>query len=391
MPSLAKYKTSLGLDGRTLGEVRKSESDKIMEWTWDDDIAQQIAYQFDMYHDPDPRKLDDLKPTKDMIPLDIKFIRHTSQTLDKDAISFHLQMKPSQECNVPYYQKYKDMYGSRWPLGMYVLIRDSKGKYNRWMVVAEADFNDLQFPTWELLRCDYTFQYIIRGQKYEIAGVLQSQNSYNSGIWSDDKTTIVQDQQKFVVPLNRDTEQLYYDLRMIIDAKVLTEPRAWKISKVNRISPNGLVRVTLAQDFFNPNDDYIEVDENGIVQGMWADYLKDIEPTEHEVIPQPTNLYSKITYSGNQNPEVKVGGSYKTYTVKFYNDEGEVDFKYGHWTYEINGKDVSELLNYSAPTPNTVKVKLTQSCEEFIGEDLVISYISNDGIKSSVTMNIIGL
>ena len=29
--------------------------------------------------------------------------------------------------------------------------------------------------------------------------------------------------------------------------------------------------------------------------------------------------------------------------------------------------------------------------EDFIGEDLVISYISNDGIKSSVTMNIIGL
>lgn len=210
-------------------------------------------------------------------------------------------------------------------------------------------------------------------------------------IWTDDKTTIVQDQQKFVVPLNRDTEQLYYDLRMIIDAKVLTEPRTWKISKVNRISPNGLTRVTLAQDFFNPNDDYIEVDENGIVQGMWADYFKDIPPEEHEVIPQPTNLYSKITYSGNKNPEVKVGGSYKTYTVKFYNDEGEVDLKYGHWTFEINEKDVSELLNYSTPSPDSIKVKLTQGCEEFIGEDLVISYISNDGIKSSVTMNIIGL
>ena len=118
MPSLTKYKNTLGLDGRTLGEVRKSESDKIMEWTWDGDIAQQIAYQFDMYHDPNPRQLDDLKPTKDMIPLDIKFIRHTSQTLDKDAISFHMQMKPSQECNVPYYQKYVDMYGSRWPLGL---------------------------------------------------------------------------------------------------------------------------------------------------------------------------------------------------------------------------------------------------------------------------------
>ena len=391
MPSLAKYKNTLGVDGNTLGEVRKSQAHKVMDWTWDGDISQQIAYQFDMYHDPNPRKLDDFKPTKDMIPLDIKFIRHTSQTLDKDAISFHMLLKHSQECNVDYYKKYVDMYNSRWPLGMYILIKDSKGRYNRWLVVAEADYNDLQFPTWELLRCDHTFQYIVQGKKYEVAGVLQSQNSYNSGIWSDDKTTIVQDQQKFVVPLNRDTELLYYDLRMIIDAKVITTPRAWKISKVNRISPNGLSRVTLAQDFYNPASDYIEIDENGIVQGMWADYYNNAPLETNEDIPLVSNIYSKITYSGNKNPEVKVGGSYKTYTVKFYNDEGEVDFKYGHWTFEINNQDVSEYLDYNSQSSDTIKIKLKQDCEDFIGEDLVISYISNDGIKSSVAMNIIGL
>jgi len=45
--------------------------------------------------------------------------------------------------------------------------------------------------------------------------------------------------------MTRDTETLFYNHRMIIDAKVETEPRAWLISKINRISPNGICRITL--------------------------------------------------------------------------------------------------------------------------------------------------
>jgi hypothetical protein len=51
--------------------------------------------------------------------------------------------------------------------------------------------------------------------------------------------------------MTRETETLFYNIRMIIDAKVETEPRAWLISKVNRISPNGICRVTLTQDNFD--------------------------------------------------------------------------------------------------------------------------------------------
>ena len=135
-----------------------------------------------MYNDPDPTKLNDMEPTRDMVPLDIKFIRYTSQTLAKDAVSYHLQIKPSQECNVDYYKMYEDMYHSVWPLGLYLLCKDSKKRYNRWMVVANADVDDLQFPTWELLRCDYVFQYILDGVKWNVPGVSRSQNSYNKTV-----------------------------------------------------------------------------------------------------------------------------------------------------------------------------------------------------------------
>ena len=183
MPSFNKYSKFLGTTGRTIGEVRQEEANRLMEWTWDGDIASQVAYQFDMYHDPDPYALNDVKPTRYMVPIEIKFIKHTSQTLAKDQVSFHLQLKPSQKCNVNYYSMYEEMYGAHWPLGEYLLIKDSEGRYNRWLVVADADYNQLQFVTYELLRCDHTFQYIVDGKRQEVAGVLQSQNSYNNNCY----------------------------------------------------------------------------------------------------------------------------------------------------------------------------------------------------------------
>jgi len=73
----------------------------------------------------------------------------------------------------------------------------------------------------------------------------------SKGIFRDYKIQSVEDQQKFAVPMTRETETLFYNIRMIIDANVETEPRCWLISKVNRISPTGICRVTLTQDNFD--------------------------------------------------------------------------------------------------------------------------------------------
>ena len=87
------------------------------------------------------------------------------------------------------------------------------------------------------------------------------------------KIQSVEDQQKLAVPMTRDTETLFYNVRMLVDTKV-DNPRAWLISKVNRISPNGICRITLAQDIFDQHTDYIEKDKNGDIIGMWANYYK---------------------------------------------------------------------------------------------------------------------
>ena len=234
--------------------------------------------------------------------------------MDKDQVSYHVQFKPSHECCVDYYDDvFIKKYDSLYPLGLYIDIPDNKGKYNKWLIVDKADHYAPQFSTYQVLPCDHVFQWIFKGQKYEMCGVLRSQNSYNSGLWTDYKITSIEDQQKFTVPLNDITEHLWYNQRMIIDAKVSTEPRAWEISKINRISPNGLVEVTLAQDSFDQNHDYIERDSNGNIIGMWADYYRTIVK-EEIVTDKEINYYSSITYSGVK-PQIKIGGTYKKFKL----------------------------------------------------------------------------
>ena len=382
MPTLADYKTRLGMHGQNNGQARKSHADQIVEATWYNDLATRTCYLFDFEHDPQPYQLNDLTPDETMqTPVDLKYIVYSSQTYAKDAITYHIQFKPSEDGNdslVPYYEElFKNRYDASFPCGLYALIPDNHGVYNKWLIVDTANYNDPQFSTYEVLRCDKVFQWIHQNKKYQMCGVLRSQNSYNSGIWIKYDVEKVEDQSVFVLPLTRDTEHLFYNTRMIIDNKVLTEPRAWKITKVNRLDANGLTKITLAQDRFDSHKDYIELDNNGNVIGMWADYFQEgqAEPTDaHEQLP---DLYSVTTYSGLA-PEIKIGGGYKTLLTEFYKD-GQKIVPYGcTWTFAIrDGETVTPivsgtLIDVVTLAGNKMKVKFLGD-DSYIGKVLMIT------------------
>ena len=79
-----------------------------MENTWDESIESRVAYIYDYYHDSEPTVIRGLSSDKDelKLPLEIKYLKNSSQTYNKDQVTFHLQMKPSQICNVPYYEEF---------------------------------------------------------------------------------------------------------------------------------------------------------------------------------------------------------------------------------------------------------------------------------------------
>lgn len=389
MPSLNMYRESL--NSKNVGEALKKQSDDIMNSTWWNDIASTVGYLYDCEHDSYPTKLYGLDPENDAnkIPIDVKAVKNASQTYEKDYVTTHIMLRPGQKCNVDYYDTaFERRYNARFPIGLYIDIKDSDGEYHRWLIVERANsLNVRQFPTYEILPCDKVIQYIFDGVRHQVAGVLRSQNSYNAGVYSDYVITKPEDQQKLILPLNRETEKIYYDQRMIIDTGVITEPRAWSVSKVNRISPNGITRLTFAQDKFDPKRDYIEYDEVGNVIGMWADYYSVMESPVDKT-EDIIDLRSIINHTG-ANTKLKVGGSYKTLTVSFFNKEEPIDPISGKWSFTIDGEDILEALTVVQNDDYTVKIKAPTD-PMYIGKIMTVAYVT-DKTTATLDMEIIAL
>ena len=122
-----------------------------------------------------------------------------------------------------------------------------------------------------------------------------------SGLWVDFRFQQPEDQTKFALPLNRDTEHLYYNTYLVIDANVLTEPRVFQISKINRSNSKGIAVFTCTQELANQHTLKADYDEDGNVTAWWADW-NDTEvppsPAISDDLSTPSSIKSVITCSG---------------------------------------------------------------------------------------------
>lgn len=417
MPSFMKYKQHNA--SLTNGEAIKRQSDMVMENTWYNDIQSKKAYIYDYYHDDEPLKYMGLSPehSKTKTPIDIKFIINAYNSESKDVVGKHIQFKPSfnwrNEYSLSYYKDcFEDKYSSEFPIGMYLDIPDEKGIYRKWLVTEIANTYDLQFPTWYILPIDHIFQWVHEGIKYQMCGVSRSQNSYNSGKWVDNIFTSTENQRKCCLPMNDISSTLFYDKRIVLSAPI-KEPITWSVTKVEQTSPKGISRLTFAQGYWDEHKDvfeYEEIEIDGTINrftssvyysdkkiiGMWASY------NDSSIVPmdkddsKPITDYSVVTYSGIK-PEINTGGSYKKFTVNFYNQDNElIDFKEGTWSFSIDGEDADDKIailthdESSDVEENQIKVKVNKN-NNLIKKILVVSYESDNGIKSNVEMEIRGL
>lgn len=121
MINLSTYKRLLGSKGSSEGHARKIQSDMIMEYTWNRDLQAKVCYLYDYFHDDEPSKNKDLNSMTSLTktPIEAKFIISTYNTDDQDQVSYHIQFKPSQECNVDYYESnLAKLCGSEFPIGL---------------------------------------------------------------------------------------------------------------------------------------------------------------------------------------------------------------------------------------------------------------------------------
>ena len=258
---------------------------------------------------------------------------------------------------------------------MYLDIPDEKGVYRKWLIVKREVGN--QFIKYLVLPCNYEFMWIERNKQERIKRkmwcVLRSQNSYNSGLWEDDIFTTTENQKKCWLPMNVITEKIWYtssnnqNMRVLVSA-FTDKPIAWNISKVENTNEFGIQMLTLYQDFFNQHVDFIEKDKDGNIIGLWADYYdSDIIPLEHTNESNTLKIIGKINASSSI---IKVGGSYKTLTLKIYDTIGtEITDYYSNALFnwycyvdEINITNEQSLITWrSGEEFNKQKIKFSNN------------------------------
>lgn len=214
-----------------------------------------------------------------------------------------------------------------------------------------------------------------------------------SGLWIDFKFQQPEDQTKFALPLNRDTEHLYYNTYLVIDAAVKTEPRVWQISKINRSNSKGIAVFTCTQELANQHTLKADYDEDGNVTAWWADW-NDTEvppfPAISDDASTPSSIKSVITCSGKSI--IKIGGSAKTFTLTYYDEEGNVsDYTPGYWALWIDNKRVSNSIVEYIETDDPHKLKI-----KFLGDDSYIGKIlkirnTSDDVVAELDVEIIAL
>lgn len=393
MPKLDYYRRK---HKTTIGQIHKAQSDMVMEATWDTDIASRIGWFYDQDNDDQFNQEYNInsEKSKTKIPVEIKFFEMEYNSLAKDEVSQHIMFKPSYQPNIPYYDdKFAKPLHAEFPIGLYCDIADSRGVYQRWLVVGQYREHTNQFPSYLVLPCNHKLQWIYKGKKFESWCVLRSQNSYNSGLWTDYRITSQENQKIVWLPFNDKTKTIFYDQRIAISQERET-PVAWSCSKVEDMTVKGIARYTFKQDKWDQHRDYIEYDNDNNVVGIWCDWFDNgIIPSDNDATPSV--IHSTITYSGIK-PEIKIGGSYKKFTVTFYNNDEQVNHHNGIWKFTIDESDVSDLLEvkyFGDSTDlleNQCKIKFIGG-DKYIGKTIVAAYESIDGITSNVEMNLIGL
>lgn len=367
--NLYNYKRVLRQAGLTEGQVKKHQSDVIMEETWNRDLQSKKAYIYDYYHD-DQKDLGKgmvYSSTTSKVPVDIKFIITQYGTLAKDQVEYHVMFRPSEDFSrLPYFKEYEEKFGNEAPIGAYLDIPDDQGVYRKWLICSKEIAN--QFVKYSVLPCNYHFHWIYKNKRYDMWGVIRLRSSYSSGTWTDYLMTEPENQDQIWLPMNDISKLLYYDQRLIISSPSLERPLTWQISKVENVHPFGINKLTVSQCKFDPDTDKK-------IDGWWyADYAKEgIEPTWDQEV-DPLNL--SISWVG-ANPNIKIGGSSKKYIAN--GSESALT-----WEFEIDGKNILSMLKVDCQDNYCL---VSTENEDLANKVMTIRVIQDDGLMAELSVH----
>jgi len=317
------YNARMSALGGYEGNVRRNNSQKIMDASWMRDTATEPVYV---------KWVDSGLPIIDEFDevLYAKYNVKTYHNITGDAVAYLLQFKLEDMKNRPdirvgsYVQRYNEMNEPEW-----------------WLIIHYDDRP--QFRQFSILKCTWTYKWVSvkDGHRivYECLGAPRKQNSYNSGVWLDYTTQTVENQEVMWLPTNSDTKTIHYDCKFLKSEVGRMPPLAYKVSKIEDTGTRGITRFTMTQEQYDPSHDNAEL----LIANYYVSAVEP-EPAIHEENLTMSNF--EITYSGS--PIIRAGGGFKKFTLRQYINDELVD---------VNISDEQDIWDISFPDGDITKIK----------------------------------
>ena len=256
--NINSYKNYLSTRGNTLGQVKRTQSDVIMNNTFTLDPTYKKVYIL----------------TKEGWKWeDVKYQFHSAPSISKDAVDYYLQFRPK----------------VHYPVGSYVIVPDDTSPdinlegseiddpfmqpiYNRtqwWIIVGRDEAN--AYVRYMILKCDWDFRWIYKGKIMSCWACSKNANSYTSGIWRDEYSMSSDNLTSAFIPDTYhvygeklkelglcDTRTIMYEQRFFMSNNDL-EPKIYQVTKITDINPQGIIKLSIKQDELNEKRDNIKL------------------------------------------------------------------------------------------------------------------------------------
>jgi len=186
------------------------------------------------------------------------------------------------------------------------------------------------------------------------------------------KMTITSDTtRKIKLPFDEITREFFIGKRFMGEV-VGEKPQCWKITDVDVESERGLMILTQEKDEFNKDKDSLT---NGI-----CDYFEVTTP----IIPSET---IKIVYSGK--PELRVGGGYKDFYVKYYDSNGD-EITDVNSTWSIEAHPLFEENIISQIDGNKISLKV-EAITGIVGQTVSLTVMGDNNATAQIDIAIVPL
>lgn len=256
--NIKQYKNYLSSHGGTMGQIKRNQSDTLMNSTFTYDPAYKKVYIL----------------TKDGWRWeDAKYQTHSTPSISKDPVDYYLQFRPK----------------VHYPIGSYVIIPDDtapeinlthdelinpftqpvKNRTQWWIIVGRDEANS--FVRYMVLKCDWEFRWIYNDRLMNCWACSKNANSYTSGKWVDNISASLDDLTQSWLPDTYyvygdqveslgmcDTRTIMHGQRFFMSNNDL-DPKIYEVTKIKDINPQGIIKLAIKQDELNEKRDNVEL------------------------------------------------------------------------------------------------------------------------------------